>query len=153
VADDLSAPVLPADLVGRAAALAHSERPDRDATERTRAFLALADRQNQEDAGLADSLLCEAMVSALRIPSYRHLDTDLNAKSDLWRKLRSRLYLLPVSRQHSLAVWAMAELSRRDRDGCPDGLGELLPLILKLGGQAALAEAETAASDVARWWP
>lgn len=47
----------------------------------------------------------------------------------------------------------LTNLSQRDRGQSLDGLGELLPLIGKLGGQAALAEVEAAASDVARWWP
>jgi hypothetical protein len=143
------ASVLPDGLVGRAAALARST-PDRDATERTRAFVALADRAQPE---AAESLLEEALISALSIASYRHIGTDSGHKSELWRELRRRLSSLPAARRYSLSVRMLTSLSQHDRGQSLDGLGELLPLIGKLGGQAALAEAEAAASDVARWWP
>jgi hypothetical protein len=146
------APILPANLADRAVALARSTA-DRDATARTRAFLALADRLHQEGAESAGSLVDEALSCALDIEPYRHLGTDIGDRSELWRKLRSRLNSLPVARQNSLVVRALTELAPRDRSGCLSGLGELVPLIGKLSGRAVLAEVEAAASDVARWWP
>jgi hypothetical protein len=143
------ASVLPDDLVGRATALARSTS-GRDATASTRAFLALADRAQPQ---AAESLLEEALTSALNIASYRHIGTDSGHKSELWRELRRRLSSLPAARRYSLTVRMLTTLSQRDREQSLDGLGELLPLIGNLGGQAALAEVEAAASDVARWWP
>ena len=143
------ASVLPDGLAGRAAALARST-PGRDATARTRAFLALADCAQPE---AAESLLEEALTSSLSIAPYRHIGTDSGHKSELWRELRRRLSSLSAARRYSLSVRMLTNLSQRDRGQSLDGLGELLPLIGKLGGQAALAEVEAAASDVARWWP
>ena len=81
------ASVLPDGLAGRAAALARST-PGRDATARTRAFLALADCAQPE---AAESLLEEALTSSLSIAPYRHIGTDSGHKSELWRELRRRL--------------------------------------------------------------
>jgi hypothetical protein len=145
------AAVLPAELIGRAAALARSRRHRFDASARTRALLALAERQHQQGGEPAESLLYEAIISALSIESYRDLGTDFGHKSELWRKLRSELHSLPRSRQHSLVVQALAELSKRDRDSCLEGLGEMLPLVGKLGG--SLGDIMAAAVDVGRWWP
>ena len=145
------ASALPAELIGRAAALARSRRDRFYASARTRAFLALAERQHQQSGEPAESLLYEATISALSVESYRHLGTDFDHKSELWRKLRSELNSLPRSRQHSLVVQALAELSMRDRDSCIGGLGKLLPLVGKLGG--SLGDIMAAAVDVGRWWP
>jgi hypothetical protein len=142
------APYLAPDLFRRAVGLARSmsHRDASYARGRSLTFLALA---ASADGPAAEPLLEEALDSALDAITLPNAEWN----PDLWRRLRTRTDALPARSQHLLLRRALFRLSDQGRPACLAGLGELVLGIGRLGGPAALAEVQRAASDVARWWP
>lgn len=146
----LLAPALSPGLVGRALDIARSA-PVLYAAERSRALLAIADCEREQ---ASESLLADAMRSAFEATPHRYPNLYIGDKAaDLWQAIRIRLYALASDRRHLLLHRALLDLSERGRDDCLAVVGELVPLIGRSGGTAALDEILAATGDVSRWWP
>lgn len=141
----LAAGSLPGDLKAEVTNKALEEaRAIGDARERIRALIKLVDHVPGE---LKDPILHEALVTTLEISSIYRADmlTQIILK---WE----RIGFVGFNDGQKVCSQTLHILAGYPRSELLNGLAALAPLIIHLGGTAAIEETINAISDVSRWW-
>jgi len=118
-------------------------REIRDKFWSARALAALAPHLPPEQQ---PQVLAEALATA------REIEWE-SARAEALAALAPRLAELPRPALYPLWDETLPLLARRTRPDLLADLGDLVPVIHALGGEAAIAETARAIQDTARWWP